>query len=653
MKNLTLVLLLLTTSSATLFANVKLPKIFSDNMVLQRDGPIPVWGWAAANEKVEVRFHDQVKTTKADKNGKWSVRLDAEIAGGPYQLTVKGKSTLSFKNILIGEVWLCSGQSNMEWTVGQSNNAKQEIKSANYPFIRQIKIPHTISSLPLSDFTPNEWQVCDSTTVASFSGVAYFFAKNIYDSLKIPIGLINDCWGGTNIETWISREAFEQSDEFKEMIAGMPILNLDSLSKLKVRGSELRIEKLQGTKFADIHPELFKNISFDDSKWPLLYQPQLWEQQSIGELDGIIWLRKSVTLSNVDNSQTAILELAMIDDDDITYVNGIEVGRTSRWDAKRKYTLPPGVLKEGVNVIAIRVVDNGGGGGIYGNPADVKLSLNNATIDLAGEWKFQVEAVIKTTNENSLPSLCYNAMINPLLPFAFRGVLWYQGESNAGRAYQYREAFPLLINDWRTKWNKPEMPFYFVQLAAFTTTGNSNEGCGWAELREAQTMALRLSNTGMCVTTDLVVNPTDIHPTNKQDVGKRLAAIALNNTYQHPMVCNGPSFKSMEVKGNEVTVAFDNSGSGLFTPDKYGYVKGFEIAGEDSVFYYAKAHIKGDVVILSNEFVKKPVAIHFGWIGNASDCNLFNKEGFPAVPFRTDEWRTVTKHEKYTIEKLK
>lgn len=633
-------------------AKVILPKIFSDNMVLQRNGLIPVWGWADANEKIEVRFNNQVKSVKAGKNGKWLIRLDAENAGGPYDMTIKGKNTVQIRNILVGEVWLCSGQSNMEWTVGQSMNAKQEIAAANNLFIRHIKIQRDISSLPQNDINAGDWQICDSTTVANFTGVGYFFAKNLYNELKIPVGLINSSWGGTNIETWISREAFENSDEFKEMIAGMPKIDLDSLSKLKVKGSVMRIEALQGTKMEGMNTSQFRELSFDDSKWPVLNQPQLWEEQSIGELDGIVWLRKTIVLASLDLTKEATLVLSKIDDNDITYVNGIKVGSTNQWDANRRYTIPPGVLKEGKNVIAVRVDDTGGGGGIYGDAADVKLILYNASLPLSGEWKFQVESVIKTTNQNSLPSLCYNAMISPLIPFAFQGVLWYQGESNAGRSYQYRKAFPLLINDWRQKWNNSSMPFYFVQLATFNNPGNSNEGCGWAELREAQTMTLSLPNTGMCVTTDLVTNPKDIHPTNKQDVGNRLASLALNNLYSKNMICNGPIYKSMEIKNDQVILSFDNIGTGLYTPDKYGYIRGFEMAGKDQVFHYAKAFIKGNTVVLFNEKVENPVAVHFGWIGDASDCNLFNKEGYPAVPFRTDEWKTVTKDEKYKIEKL-
>ncbi len=633
-------------------ANVTLPGIFSDNMVFQRNRLIPVWGWADANEKIEVKFNAQTKITKADKTGKWIVRLDAETAGGPYELSVTGKNNIRVKNVLVGEVWLCSGQSNMEWTVGQSMNAKKEIASAAYPFIRHIKIPRTINSMPVPDCSPEGWKVCDSTNVAAFSGIAYFFARNIYNELKIPVGIINSSWGGTNIETWISREAFESSDEFKEMIIGMPKIDIDSLSKLNVSGSTSRIEAIQGIKLKDANPGSFNQITLDDSGWPAIYQPQLWEQQSIGELDGVVWLRKTIILPSAILNADAMLELSKIDDWDITYINGIKVGSTNQYDAKRKYSIPPGILKEGKNVIAVRVVDNGGGGGIYGDSTDLKISFANTSIPLAGEWKFQVEAIKKTTNENSFPSLCYNAMINPLIPFAFQGVLWYQGESNAVRAFQYRKAFPLLINDWRQKWNNPNMPFYFVQLATFKTSGNSNEGCGWAELREAQTLTLNLPNTGMCVTTD-IGNPSDIHPTNKQEVGRRLATIALNNIYDKKMPCNGPSYKSMEMKGNQVVVSFNDVGSCLSTPDKYGYLKGFEIAGNDQVFYFARAFIKDNTVVLSSDKVENPVAIRFGWAGDASDNNLFNREGFPVGPFRTDEWKTFTKNEKYKIEKLK
>lgn len=637
-------------ASFSVNAQVKLPKIFADNMVLQRNTLIPVWGTANANEKIEVHFGKQIKKTKANKYGKWIVHLDNEIAGGPYSLVIKGKNSIEFKNILVGDVWLCTGQSNMEWSVAQSNDFRNEAASANYPMIRHIKIDKEINTLPQNNLNSSKsWQVCDSSTVGGFSAAGYFFAKNIYNELKIPIGLINASWGGTNIETWISREGFENSEEFEEMIAGMPKVSLDSLSKLKVQGFDKRIEELQGAKINAVIASSFKIVEYDDSNWPELNQPGLWELQSLGEFDGVVWLRKSIVLSADEAKKDAILELSTIDDDDITYVNGSKIGNTNQWDAFRKYLIPKGILQQGENVIAIRVTDNGGGGGIYGNPEDLKLRIGTSFIPLNGQWKFQVEAIKRTVNQNNFPSLAYNAMINPLIPYAFKGVLWYQGESNAGRAYQYRKAFPLLINDWRQKWNQGDFPFYFVQLASFFAEGNSNEGCAWAELQEAQTMTLSLPNTGMVVTTDLVSNPKDIHPTNKQDVGKRLAALALNNVYEKPMVCSGPIYKSMEIKGNQVIVSFDDIGSGLYTPDKYGYIKGFEIAGKDYIFHYAKAFIKNNKVILSCDEVPNPIAVHFSWVGDASESNLFNKEGFPAVPFRTDDWKTITKGEKYII----
>jgi sialate O-acetylesterase len=634
-------------------AQIRLPNFFNDNMILQRNGTIPIWGWAKPNEKILIQFNQQTKTTKADKAGKWMIRLDAENAGGPYVLSIKGKSGLQIKNILVGDVWLCTGQSNMEWTVGQSNNAQKEMTTANYPFIRQIKIQHAINSLPDVDTKVAKWEVCNSTTVSNFTGVGYFFAKNIYDSTKIPIGLINTCWGGTNVETWISREGFESSDEFKEMIANMPTINLDSISKQKQASTKKRIEILQGSPINSSNKSIFNEPTFNDEKWPSMIVPKLWEVQSIGELDGIVWLRKTITLSADDIKNEATLELAKIDDNDTTYVNGIKVGTTNQWDIKRKYNIPNAILKEGQNVIAIKIVDNGGGGGIYGDAADFKLTTANNVYPLSGNWKFQVEAIIKSTNENSLPSLCYNSMIAPLIPYSFKGVLWYQGESNAGRSMQYRKTFPLLINDWRKKFGNEIAPFYFVQLATFDAGGNSNDGCGWAELREAQTMTLSLLNTGMAVTTDLVTDPKDIHPTNKQDVGKRLAAIALNNLYNKKKICSGPTYKSMDIKSNQIILSFDNIGSGLFTTDKYGYIKGFEIAGADSVFHFAQAFIKGNNIVLNSEKVLTPIAVNFGWMGDATECNLFNKEGFPAVPFRTAEWKNVTKDEKYKIEKLK
>jgi sialate O-acetylesterase len=626
---------------------IVLPKIFGDNMVLQRNMPIPIWGNAAPNDVVEIRLNRQIKTVKADADGRWTLKLDAEVAGGPFELAIFGKDSLILRNVLVGEVWLCSGQSNMEWIVGQAQDAQKEMEDADFPLIRHIKVERSINAIPENDIKTDSWKVCAKTTVRDFTAVGYFFAKNIYKSLNIPVGLINATWGGTNIETWISREGFEKSEEFGEMIRNMPKIDLDSLNMLRLRGLTQRIETIQGGKLL-VQNDSVATLDFDDNRWIELTQPKLWEEQLLGELDGVVWLRKTFLLTEAESKQAAKLSLSKIDDNDVTYINGTKVGSTNQWDALRNYDVPAGLLKAGKNVIAVKVVDTGGGGGIYGDANDVKMVLPNKIIPLNGLWKAQVESIQGTVSENSLPSLCYNAMINPLIPYAFRGVLWYQGESNVGRAMQYQKTFPLLINDWRTKWDLGNFPFYFVQLATFTTQGNSNEGCAWAELREAQTQTLSLNNTAMCVTTD-IGNPNDIHPTNKQTVGLRLAAMALHNLYQKPRVCYSPMFKAMQVKDNQAVLSFDNIGAGLMTPDKYGYLRGFEIAGADQQFYFAKAYLKDNTIVVQHDNVSKPLAVRYGWMGDASECNVFNKEGFPLSPFRTDRWKSITGNGKYVL----
>ena len=374
----------------------------------------------------------------------------------------------------------------------------------------------------------------------------------------------------------------------------------------------------------------------------------------MGDLDGIVWFRKTINLSAEDAGKAATLELAMIDDNDVTYVNGTKVGSTDAYNAKRNYPVEPGILKEGKNVIAVRVDDTGGYGGIYGDSADMKLTIGNHAIPLYGEWHFKVEKITggsASIGPNSYPTLLFNAMLNPLIPYAFRGVIWYQGETNAGRAYQYRKAFPLMITDWRKRWNDGDFPFYFVQLASFNAAnGNSNNGSTWAELREAQAKTLSFPNTGMAVITD-IGDSSNIHPKDKQDVGKRLAAIALHNVYGENIVYNGPVYTSMKAEGNKAIISFTDIGSGLAVHDKYGYIKGFEIAGADKKFHYAKAYISGTTVVVYNDSVTAPVAVRYGWADNNLEDNLFNKEGFPAAPFRTDDWKGITEGVKYEIGK--
>ncbi len=634
-------------------ADVRLPKIFGDNMVLQRNQAIVVWGWSSPKEKITVQLNKQSKTIKAGKDGRWKLSLDPEKAGGPYELIVRGKNTITFNNVAIGEVWICSGQSNMEWSVRNSNHAETEIPKANYPDIRHIKVPNSIATQPKNDISDTNWKACSPETVGDFTAVGYFFARKLWEDVNVPIGLINTSWGGTHVETWISRESFEESEEFKSMIAAMPKLNLDSLARKNSEAAVKHIEGLQGRipKNSDDVVQ-WKEIAFDDSSWPQMMIPGRWEGQALGNFDGQVWFRKTFSIPAENIAKEVMLELGMIDDADETFVNGVKVGELKNSSAKRKYTIPAGTLKSGENVIAVRVTDTGGGGGIYGEPGEIKLSYGNAVESLAGTWSYQVESLSKSSSgvgPNSYPTLLYNAMIHPLVPYTIRGAIWYQGESNAGRAYEYRKSFPLLINDWRKQWGQGDFPFYFVQLASFNSAnGNSEKGSTWAELREAQTLTLSLPNTGMVVTTD-IGDPKDIHPRNKQDVGTRLASVGLQDIYEKTLVSGGPVYQSMETAGNKAILTLTNIGSGLMVKDKYGYLKGFEIAGADRKFFYAKAYIEGDKIMVHHESVKDPVAVRFGWADDASENNLFNREGFPAVPFRTDNWKGMTESIKFKV----
>ncbi|MFL1013221.1 sialate O-acetylesterase [Flavisericum labens] len=629
-------------------AHVELPKLFSDGMVLQRNKPIPVWGWAKPNEKITVSFKNQKLKTKADKTGKWKVVLKAEKAGGPFSMNVQGKNNIVLDDVLIGEVWICSGQSNMEWPVSQSDNFEAERNDSDYPNIRHFLLEKDMAGKPKEKLKEGNWEVCSNNTVGQFTAVGYFFAKQLYEKLEIPVGIINTSWGGTCVETWTSKQAFENNDEFKSMIAEMPNIDIDSLQSIQINQIAKRIERMQGDKIDVSNENYFMDLGFNDSKWPEMYAPKLWENQELGELDGTVWMRKSFMVLKEDAGKKAVLELAKIDDQDTTYVNGVAVGTTKRYDEKRVYQIDENILKEGKNTIAIKIFDYAGGGGIWGNAVDLQLSIGDTVIPLAGDWKFQVVDFKSSLSPNSYPSLLYNAMVNPLIPYAFQGVIWYQGEANVNRAEQYKKAFPLMIKYWRNQWNQGDFPFYFVQLSTFDEFGgNSNKGSKWAELREAQSYTLQtVKNAGMAVTID-IGNPKDIHPTNKQDVGSRLAAIALNKVYKKDNVYSGPTYESMAIQNNKVVLTFDSIGSGLTTPNKYGYLKGFEVAGEDKVFHYVKAVIKGDKVIISCKAVKTPKAVRYGWADDAGDCNLYNNEGFPASPFRTDRWDKLTSGEIY------
>lgn len=642
----------------TVNANIKLPIIFSQGMVLQRGTKIPIWGWADAKEKIQIKLNGQVLSTKANADGTWKVWLNAEEAGGPYTLEVAGKNLVSLNDVYVGDVWVCSGQSNMEMKIadwGFINNYKQEIANANFPKIRQFEVQRFTSTSPEKDLAGGKWEVCSPETAGNFSATAYFFARKLYQELNVPIGLINASWGGTNIETWISKEAFQNNDEFKAMISKMPNLNIKEMLQQQEADLQNKLKSFQPNfPPTDLAINEFKTLPNNKELLRKMYVPKTWEEQGLENLNGKVWFRKVIDMSQEDVTKVAIVNLGLIDDNDETYINGIKVGTTIGYNVQRQYSIPAGTIKAGKNVVSVLVDDTGGGGGITGKPEDINLTIGSKIIPLAGDWEILIQEASKVSSNldpNSYPTLLYNSMIHPITNYAIKGAIWYQGEANVYRAKQYQIAFPLLINDWRKQWKQGDFPFYFVQLSSWNEdNGNSVKGSLWAELREAQAFALKLPNTGMAITTD-IGDSKDIHPKNKQGVGKRLAEIALNKTFSKQNVYTGPTFASFKLEGDEISINFDNVGTGLYTSDKYGYIKGFEVADEKMNFHYAKAKIINHTIVLYDFVLKNPVVVRYSWADDAGESNLFNNEGFPAAPFRTDNWKGITDNKKYEIGK--
>lgn len=628
----------------TAISAVKLPKIIGNNMVLQQNVKTPVWGWADKGEKVRISFAGKHYSSVANASGKWIVYMDPLPAGGPFDLTISASNKIVLKNILVGEVWVCSGQSNMEWPLSSVNDSEKEIAAANYPKIRLFTVPKKVSAIAQEDMENGEWVECSPSTIPGFSAVGYFFGRNLQKHLNVPVGLINSSWGGTILETWASEEAVNTIPDFQKAVAEMKKADLTALeaniTKLQKEWNEKLERGDRGLK------ENWNSPGFNHASWKTMKLPELWESAGLN-MDGVVWFRKEITLDAAEVASGITLNLGAIDDSDHTFVNGTQVGETmNQYSKQRVYNVGSEKLKPGVNIIAIKVIDTGGGGGIYGDAADMFYVSSKGKTSLAGEWKYEIGVdpgpnPSSSVGPNAYPTLLYNGMIRPMLPYAVQGAIWYQGESNASRAKQYQTIFPMLINDWRKQWNNPDMSFHFVQLANFMDAKPNPDQSAWAELREAQLKTLSVNKTGMAVIID-IGEAKDIHPRNKQDVGYRLSLAALKVTYKQDIVHSGPIFKSFVKEGNKMVLTFTNTGSGMISKDKYGYLKGFAIAGEDKKFVWAKAVIEGDKVVVWSESVANPVAVRYAWADNPDDANLYNKEGLPASPFRTDDWAGIT-----------
>lgn len=647
LQSLLLSLFLLAAFSFDSLGEVVLPQVIGSNMIFQRNKEIKIWGTADRGEKVRVEFNGLKLSANPKRDGTWSVSFPAMGAGGPYTIAIKGNNSIGLSNIYIGDIWICSGQSNMEWVVRNVDNAEEEISTANYPEIRLLTVPKEVQLKPVYDILPADWKVCSPSTVGDFSAVAYFFGRKIYKETGIPIGLISTNWGGTVIEAWTSGDYLKKLDEFKEIIAYQEKLDTKKMLSEKQANFEKFLKDFNINITNPVKEDWSGEIVNEDL-WKEMQIPGIWRDPILADVDGVIWFRREFNIPENKLSENTNLYLGPIDDGDITYINGTEVGRTeSQYDLPRVYNVSPGILREGKNVISVRIRDFSGAGGFAGEPSILRIESDDYKIPLSGTWKYKPSGEdlrynINPMSPNNTPSSLYNAMIAPLLNLSVKGVIWYQGESNDTRAYQYRYLHPLMIQNWRDKWNQPDMPFLFVQLANFMKPVSEPAESNWAELREAQLMTLsKLKNTGMAVTID-IGNANDIHPRNKQDVGYRLALNALKIAYGSNVVFSGPIYKSVDFQDGQAFLDFTSKGSGLKVKDKYGYLKGFSIAGSDKQFYWAKAKIDNGRVVVWSEEVDNPIAVRYAWANNPDDANLYNEENLPASPFRTDDWPGLT-----------
>ncbi|MEO7214914.1 sialate O-acetylesterase [Mucilaginibacter sp.] len=647
--------LLLTALVATGFcahAKVVLSSAFSDNMVLQQKTKAAIWGKADPGKTISVTaaWSSKRYTTVAGADGKWKIMLATPSYGGPYDITVSDGEAVTLKNVLIGEVWICSGQSNMEFPVSgwsQVVNYQQELADAQYPNIRLLQVEHVVSTVPLDDakITGGGWQPCTPQTVAQFSAVAYFFARDIYKKTGIPIGLIHSSWGGTIVEAWTSENTVKQLPDLAKAYHTMKTLSKEqslALYNTEVAAWQTAIITKDGGYQNGV--PVWAAPSIDTAGWKTVQLPGSWETSILPDFDGIVWFRKTITIPESWAGKPVQVSLGAIDDADITFLNGEKIGETNFYAAPRNYVVPAEKVKAGEFVLAVRAFDTGGDGGFTGKKGVMFIQSGTDRIQLDGAWQYKAAVDFKgfpspVFNDGpNRPSVLYNAMINPFIQYAVKGAIWYQGEANTNRAQQYAELFPALINDWCRDWNNPKMSFYFVQLANFMPAIPQPMPSAWAELRDVQSGTLALPNTGMAVAID-IGEGADIHPKNKQEVGRRLALIALAKNYGQSDVYTGPVYKSSKIIGSAISIKLKNA-EGLNAKGG-GALTGFIIAGADQKFYWADAVIDGDKVTVSSPNVKNPVAVRYAWANNPV-CNLVNGAGLPASPFRTDSWQYST-----------
>ncbi|WP_428386780.1 sialate O-acetylesterase [Mucisphaera sp.] len=664
--------------SGVAVAELSLPAVFGHHMVLQRDQPMPVWGQAAAGQAVTVqllRGDDPLPLvqafTEADEAGAWRVDLEAQPAGGPYRLVVRGGTLIEFMDVYVGEVWLCGGQSNMEWPVRLSDNAEAEMAAANDPLIRHFNVPRTVAAVALTD-TDASWTVASPETVGGYTAVGYYFARELRNRLGVPVGLVNSTWGGTRIEPWISPAGLEAFPGLAEQAAdvtekAMAFTGTEEEARAQVEREQAAYSQAVAKRRRMVIEggrglaEGWAEPGHDVSDWLILEVPGHWEDAGIEALhgfDGVVWYRRTFDVPASWVGRDLVLELGGIDDIDDTYINGVEVGSTGfdvgdHWRTPRVYRVP-GALIDGREVtLAIRVGDWYYAGGFNGSAALIRARLadsEDVSVPLAGSWRVRIDEAAEVGPmpqapaspalggaTHRTPAALYRGMIHPVVPYGLRGAIWYQGESNAAEAEAYRDLLPAMIDDWRAVFEREALPFGVVQLANFREASQVPVESGWAELRDAQlATAKAVDGVGLAVTID-IGDADDIHPRNKQDVGSRLARWAMAEAYGQPGTgYSGPMFDRAFFLEDRVVVTFSLFGSRPAVRGG-GDLGGFALAGPDGVWHWAQARIEGDRVEVWSDAVEEPVAVRYGWADNPVRANLVNTEWLPASPFMTQK----------------
>jgi sialate O-acetylesterase len=643
-KILGLLILFLSIQHMRLYAQVKLPRLVRDSMILQRDVKIRIWGWASKDEKVSVKFNNKNYKTKADDNGNWSLALAPMKAGGPYTMDISGKNKITLKEILIGDVWICSGQSNMVHQMGIHDvRYAKDIAEANYPQIRQFWIP-TLTNLqgPQDDLPTGYWKWANPEDIRAFSAVAYFFARDLYEKYRVPIGLINTSVGGTPIETWTSEEGLKAFPALQATIQkNKDTAYLNGLARNAFTGNGNRPPQMMDKGMAG--QVKWSDPGYVQKGWHTINIPGYWEDQGLKDLNGIVWYRREVDVPPSMTGKPARVFLGRIVDADVLYINGKQVGNTTYQYPQRRYNLPADVLKPGKNVFVVRVTNTAGKGGFVADKPYYVFSGTD-TVDLQGTWYYKVGDVFLPRtggfgggpiNAQNQPTALYNAMVAPLINYSIKGFLWYQGEANTGRAEEYAKLQPAQIIDWRNKWKQGDLPFLYVQLPGFMDYNYLPSESGWASLRESQLRSLSVPNTAMAVAIDLG-EWNDIHPDRKKEVGDRLALAAEKLVYGENIVSSGPLYESAMFDTDKAIITFSNTGSGLVANDGEELSE-FAIAGADKKFVWANAKIEGETVVVWNDQIKNPKYVRYAWADNPVNPNLFNKDGLPASPFTTDK----------------